>query len=97
MSWFRIQLTNDQVVAGEHMKIQDEFSAAWTAALAPKRAAMFGADHPAEDYFLYFSPEAASLAAALIQSRGGTSCQPPPQAGTSLLVGHRGVERDLLR
>ncbi len=97
MTWYRIQLTNDEVVAGEHMKIQDAFSALWTAALAPKGAAMFGAGHPAEDYFLYFSPDAASLAAALIHSRDGTSCQPPSRAGTSLLVGHHGAERDLLR
>lgn len=96
MSWHRIVLTNDQVVAGEHMNIQDAFTALFTAALAPKEAALFSAGHAAEDYALYFSPGSFHFAKALILSKGGASCDAPPKDGTSLVVGHGGARDALL-
>lgn len=97
MSWHRIVLTNDQVLAGEHMDIQDSFTTLFTAALTPREAALFSAGHPAQDYALYFSPGSFPFAKALILSKGGVSCDAPPKEGTSLLVGHAGAGDAFLR
>ncbi len=97
MSWHKIALTNDQVVAGEHMRLQDAFEAIFMATLAQRDAAMFGRSLKAGGDELYFSPAASKVAESLIRSGGGVPCAPPPKDGTDLLVGHAGAHDALLR
>lgn len=90
-----IRISVEQVVSGEHEKVQDSFALAFATAGRPQNAALFSRP-VANGYELYFSPEAIRIAQALIKQCGGAGCSRPPKEGTILLVGHQGAGDRLL-
>jgi hypothetical protein len=95
MAWQMIRISVEQVVSGDHEKVQDSFALAFATAGRPQNAALFSR-LVAGGYELYFSPEATRIAQALIKQCGGSTCSRPPKEGTTLLVGHEGAGDSLL-
>ena len=77
MTWFKIVMSNEDIVSGQHMKIQNAFESLFLAAGAPKGAAMFANRDMARGDWFFFSPGAMSIAGALVLSYGGIECTSP--------------------
>jgi hypothetical protein len=95
MAWQMIRISVEQVVSGEHETVQDSFALAFATAGRPEQAALFSRP-VAGGYELYFSPEAARIAQALIKQYGAAPRSRPPKKGTRLLVGRKGARDRLL-
>ena len=83
MSWYKVSLTSQEIIAGKGIRLQDQFLAVFMANGLPKDAAMFCSRSPHENDY-YFTPEASRIGSKLIASYGGTGC--PQPAGTSLAL-----------
>jgi len=97
--WYKVSLpAKESGIWGKAKSLQDAFESLFMANFAPKNAAMF--THHAEDfenYFYYFSPDAARIARNLIESYGGVKCPAPRLApDVILLVGRSGSRETLL-
>jgi hypothetical protein len=95
MTWHMIRISVEQVVSGEHEKVQDSFALAFAVSGRPLDAALFSRP-VVGGHDLYFSPEAARIAQGLIKQYGGSGCNRPRKEGTRLLVGHKGARDRLL-
>jgi hypothetical protein len=98
--WYKVTLPAEESgIRGKAKSLQDAFEALFMANFTPKNAAMF--THHAEDfenYFYYFSPDAARIARNLIESHGGVKCPAPRLApDVILLVGRSGSRETLLQ
>jgi hypothetical protein len=96
--WYKVSLpAKESGIRGKAKTLQDAFEALFQANYAPKNAAMF--THHAEDfenYFYYFSPDAASIARNLIESYGGVKCPAPRLAPDVILLVGRSGSREIL-
>jgi hypothetical protein len=93
-TWFKIALSQQQIVAWHVSRLEEAFEALFFAARSPRGAALFTIlrDDGGED--LYFTPSASSLARKLLKANGGQPSDPPIDDGTmTLLVGHHGDRR----
>lgn len=83
MEWVRIRAENYPAD-----NIQDLFEDIFTAARAPRDAALFLRHNPAggADYFV--SPGATGIFRPVIEQFGGQPCPVPAAEGTLFLVGH---------
>ena len=95
MPWHKVTLTDEELIAGKGMALQNEFSASFIANGAPKDAAMFCSRSAQESNF-YFSPGAFKIAEELIACYAGIECPPPSPSGLSLLVADAKWEEFLL-
>jgi hypothetical protein len=91
MSWKRVLLTRDDINAGKHIRLQDDFEQAFLAAGGPKAAAMFQNDPSDDEYGFYFTPAAVEIFSAALGTLNATECDAPPRAKTSLLFGEEGT------
>lgn len=98
-SWYKVTVPYDDTLPNSKGKhLQDEFGALFIASAAPKTVALFGdRSDDFKQYFYYFSPAAARMAAVLINKYGGTTCSAPSAERLVLLVGHAGLPQDLLK
>ena len=87
MIWMRVMLTRDDILTGEHVRLQNAFEEAFMAAGGPKAAAMFQNDPSDDEYGFYFSPTAVEIFAATLEAFNARECGAPPQNGTSLSFG----------
>jgi hypothetical protein len=100
-SWYKITVDSSKTgIGGVFMQIQNSFSELFMKA-GPSRnnAAMF-AEHTAgsDFHYIYFSPQAALIAGALIASHGAIPCsQPILSDQISLCVGNSGDRERLLK
>ena len=83
-------MSNDDIVSGKHIKLQDAFESLFLVAGAPRGAAMFANRDMARGDWFCFSPGAMAIARALVLSNGGIECTSPRRGEVSLLVGHEG-------
>ena len=83
-------MSNDDIVNGKHMKLQDAFESLFLAAKGPRGAAMFANRDMVRGDWFFFSPGAMVIARALVLSHGGIECASPRRGEVSLLVGHEG-------
>ncbi len=92
MSWYKVSFSTNQVVSGEHERLQNKFEALFMAMAAPKDMALFSALFHArgEDKMLdiYFSPGAIDYSNSLIREYSGTPCEKPSRDRLAFLVGH---------
>src|SRR5690606_32742040 len=86
-AWVKIAMTDDEKL-GHYDQFQEQFYAVFVAAGAPKGAAMFVSNPPGEDGFFYFTPEAAALFAAVLESRNPRPCTTPSRSSVAYLVGN---------
>jgi len=85
-SWYRIVLSDEDVIARKHMELQQAFETVFLAYRWPSDAAMFsGVDTLTHDF--YFSPAAAGMAKDLLKFHGASTCSAPSPADLVLLIG----------
>ena len=86
MSWKVVTISPDDMAAGRAMELQNGFAAIWMSVGAPPSAAMYGDKSIADDrkFHFYFTPAAALLALAFLESFGAVDC--PNQDATKLAV-----------
>ena len=96
MSWFKVVMSNDDIVSRKHIRLQDTFENLFSAAGAPRNAAMFANRDMARGDWFFFSPGAMNIASALVLSHGAVECPSPRRSAVSLLVGHPGCADVLL-
>lgn len=85
-SWYRVTLSDKDVVVRKHMELQKAFENSFLANGWPKEAAMFANVDTLSHHF-YFSPGAVQIAKDLIVRYAGTECPPPAMPDLVLLVG----------
>jgi len=85
-SWYRVTLSDKDVVVRKHMELQKAFENAFLARGWPKEAAMFANIDTLSHHF-YFSPGAVRIAKDLIVHYAGTECPSPAMLDLVLLVG----------
>jgi hypothetical protein len=89
MSWKMVKMSDADVSRQQPYRLQTQFSAVFTTALAPKDAAMFGNKNPKQDdHIFYFSPKAAEIFSLLLAAFSPVDCAAPLRESVSLLVGH---------
>jgi hypothetical protein len=87
--WYRVTLSNSDVVARKHMELQKAFETLFLANQWPRQAAMFANVDTLAHHF-YFSPGAVEIARELIARYAGTECAKPEVSDLVLLVGNPG-------
>jgi len=95
-SWYKITLSNEDLAAGKHMKLQDEFEAIFVSLFASSEPpssdfAMFGnRKFSRNNHNFFFSEKAMSspLLQLLMRAYSGVPCERPMKDDVSLLVGH---------
>ena len=87
MPWMRLQMSPTES-AGHYEDLQEAFFAVFTAAGAPKDAAMFVDNAAIREGAFYFSPAAAKLFEVTLEAREAKPCATPSRKSVSLLVGH---------
>jgi hypothetical protein len=99
VSWEKIILTRDQIIAREQIRVMREFAELNKAAGRPPDAALFGSAMPDKNGSIeeYFSPAGARIAAELIQRYGGVPCEKPSAESVSLSHGNPLTAWDLLK
>jgi hypothetical protein len=85
MSWYKVSMTPDEVIAGKALKLQTEFTALFMTTGANTEAAMF-CNRGGRENVYYFTPEAYRIAPVLIARYGGTECPTPPGSSLCVLV-----------
>jgi hypothetical protein len=85
-SWYRVTLSDEDVIARRHMELQQAFETIFLAHRWPSDAAMFsGIDTLTHDF--YFSPSAVRMAKDILKHYSATPCPPPAPSDIVLLVG----------
>jgi hypothetical protein len=86
-SWYKIEFSRNDVIAGKHMTLLQEVRGIFSVNGCPKDAAMFtNSDHSFPAYF-FFSPGAVRIAKAPIARYAGVSCEAPLVSAVSLSLG----------
>ena len=84
--WKMVEMTSTQVKKYQHGRLQDAFAEAYRLAGAPADAAMFSRREGGR-WRYYFSPEAARIAAPLLDLWRAVDVPPPQADGAKLMVG----------
>jgi hypothetical protein len=92
-SWYKVTLSDEDVLAGKRFSLQEAFEDLFMANGIPADAAIFTTSIVVSPQLFLFSPGAARIAKVLIEAYSGIECAAPMAAGLALLVGHRGSER----
>lgn len=87
--WMVVKLSDNDIDKARSFRLQGQFEAIYSVALAPKDAALFSNKRPTKDnHLFYFSPKAAEIFARLLPQYNATPCLVPLRASVSLLIGH---------
>lgn len=86
--WYKVILTESDILAGNHTKLQNDFLTLFTAMKAPSQMAMFG-DETEKEYSYYFAvPEnLEDIAKVFLLTNSAKLSEPPRKSDASLLVG----------
>lgn len=90
MGWYKVNLTDQQVISGELTKIMDKFNAHFMLALTPVNMSLWSVNmktNPGGSGIVYFSPLAAQNSETLLREYDGQVCNMPLKEDVSLLVG----------
>lgn len=88
MKWYRIFLTNEQIMQGVHIQLQNQFSSIWLKMQANENAAMFDEIRSTEKgKYIYFSPGASIFFIDNINQYMGVEVDAPNITSVALLVG----------
>lgn len=91
MSWKKVTFTSGDIAANRHNLLHERFAAVWSAAGAPPAAIMYGPLQSRDRNNYYFTPRAAEVAAALLQSYGAVDCSEPDTRSLAVLVKNSGA------
>ncbi|WP_432823526.1 hypothetical protein [Trichloromonas sp.] len=87
MSWYHVSLSPEEVAEGLVQECSSDFSAAFTAANAPRMMAFFQRESQGGGLELFFTPDCGEHAASVLEKWNCSPCDPPPMAGLHLLGG----------
>lgn len=90
MSWYKVKLTEQQLVSGELTKIMDKFNVHFMLAETPIEMSLWSINkrtNPGEAGTVYFSPVASQNSMTIIREYDSQVCDKPLQEEVSLLVG----------
>ena len=93
MSWYKVELSNDQVISGKIDEIQEIFDKAYQIIGSPKGFALFGGDNKNEEdrtkviEKLYFSSDSIEYLKSVIEAHDGDKCEKPAKDEVGLLLG----------
>ena len=90
-TWYKTTLTQSDILAGKHSKMQNDFETIFEAMQAPADLAMFdGRDPIAKERPYYFAVPADSeiFTKKLLADYAAQPCPRPKESECSLLVGH---------
>ena len=96
MSWHKVFLSVDQILARVQFQLQDQFEVLFMIAGRPKDMALFSGPMTDDGVALYFSPGAAKYAQGLIEQYNGSKCEKPTGPDIALEVGHHASIKRLL-
>jgi hypothetical protein len=97
MKWYKVFLSNDQILQGLNKELQDQFFLKWMKTASNNDAAMFGElNSQTNGANFYFSPGAAAIFIETISLYQGVETDPPEIINVTLLVGHNAAW-DLLK
>jgi len=85
-AWYRVTLSDEEVIARKHMELQQGFETVFLANRWPNDAAMFSSVDTLAHHF-YFSPAAVRMAKGLLKHYAAAECTPPSASDLVLLVG----------
>jgi hypothetical protein len=88
MGWYKISLSSSQVLAGEGIKIRDQFVQMYNLLNVPIDTALFVDSKPHEGMNFYFSPESIKFAKDIIDNYSGSPCDQPRADEVTLLIGY---------
>ena len=88
MNWQTVTLTHEDVSAGRHERLQNEFDNLFTLSGGPKDAGMFKSPE-VNMHIYYFSPGAVRIAAQLIARYGGVDCLAPARVDIHPVMGNQ--------
>ena len=86
--WYRIRLSNEQVIRHGIQAIQSRFNERWAARGSPDDAALLCRTIPGKECDLFLSPSAARIIDDVLRPNGAKTCDAPQRDGTVLLGGH---------
>ena len=95
MTWHKIELSTDEVKAGEESRILKEFTDLFVAAGGPRDAAMLSSSLNSPGATIYLSPGAIRIAPTLVAAHAGLPCD-CPSGSVVLLLGHGNATEELL-
>lgn len=97
MTWFKVDLKNEDVLNGKVFSIQNEYEKIFMLNSAPKEAAIFASRYPNKENIttIYFSPEAARISKAILTLYKFQACDKPNKDEVALLIGNT-TDWDLL-
>jgi hypothetical protein len=87
MGWYKITFQPDDVSAGLHSAMCNQYDSLFAVLAAPVDAVMYADMDPTVVRY-YFSPSAAALAIGLIRLYGGVECSVPDRSSVTMVVGH---------
>jgi hypothetical protein len=91
MSWYKVVLSSQEVVAGELIALVNDFEYAFSESGQPKGMALFQGETVPAGSTVYFSPGTVAPASRLIASYAGTECEAPAKEVLRFLSGDEGV------
>ena len=97
MPWYKIELTNAQLIESKNLEIHDKFDKVWLANGCPEGFCLFsdeGSGEVATAY--YFSPESVEWMMKVIKENNGEECSRPRRDEVSLEIGNVSDEKLLL-
>jgi hypothetical protein len=91
MSWYKVVLSSQEVVAGELIALVNDFEYAYGHSGEPKGMALFQGETVPAGTAVYFSPGTVVPASRLIASYAGTECETPGKERLRFLSGDESV------
>ena len=91
MNWYRLTLNPARAATGAAQRCQETFAEVFKAAQAPRTMALFQQQREDGGLDLFFTPECAAHAPALLAEWGCIACERPSMVGLQLLVGHNEI------
>jgi len=97
MTWYRIELTEAQLVDNKNLDIHDKFDKVWLANGCPEGFCLFSdrdSDESATTYYL--SPDSVESMMKVINEYNGEECSRPRKDEVAVQIGHANDENMLL-
>ena len=99
MPWYKIELTNAQLIELKNIEIFDKFDAVWLANGCPEGFCLFSSERKGDiEMTYYFSPDSVDLMMKVINEYNGEECSKPDkdEVGVNPVIGIQGSGNELL-
>lgn len=91
-SWYKVSLSQEDLIAGKHLVLLQEVRALFMAYRDHKDAAVFTNTNPSFSAYYFFSPEAARIAKSVVERYAGMPCDAPSATEMALSLGNSNTD-----